>query len=152
MSVLANLAELKGQWTGTNQLWLTPEQPARVSEATATVAEAGQGRFVTLNYTWVDKGKPQDGLLVIGYEQSRAKVIAFWLDSWHMSDAIMSCEGTVDEDGAVEVGGFYAAPSGPDWGWTIRVEPTGDTFRLLMHNVSPEGESALAVEAVFARS
>ena len=84
--------------------------------------------------------------------QSRARVIAFWLDSWHMSDTIMSCEGTVDEDGAVEVGGFYAAPPGPDWGWTIRVEPTDDTFRLLMHNVSPQGESALAVEAAFARS
>jgi hypothetical protein len=151
VGVLSRLAELKGQWSGASQLWLAPGQPARVSETTATVADAGQGRFVTLAYTWADKDKPQDGLLVIGFEQSRGVVTAYWLDSWHMSDKVMLCEGTVGDDGAIEVAGAYAAPPDPDWGWTIRIEPGDESFRLLMHNVSPGGEAALAVEAVFRR-
>jgi hypothetical protein len=150
VSALSSLARLEGRWVGTNNLWLSPDQAeARVSEATMTVTEVGQGRFVSLAYTWADEGKPQDGLLVIGYDEPRAVVTAYWLDSWHMGNTVMSCEGTVDQDGVVEVGGPYAAPPGPDWGWTIRIEPGDDSFRFLMYNVTPEGESALAVETVF---
>ena len=151
MSALPGLAGLEGEWVGPNTLWLSPDDPARVSDGSATIASAAQGRFVTCRYSWADKGEPQDGLLVIGFEPSSGLVTAFWLDSWHMGDKVMRCEGALSEDGAVEVAGSYAAPPGPDWGWTIRLELADDTLRLLMHNVTPEGQSAPAVEAVFTR-
>ncbi len=55
----------------------------------------------------------------------------------------------MDDKGAVRVKGSYAAPSGPDWGWQITIEPGQGSWRLVMHNVTPAGEAFLAVETVY---
>ncbi len=79
-------------------------------------------------------------------------ITAHWLDSFHTDGKVMAFEGSAEPGGAVVVHGSYDAPSGPPWGWTIRVESGGDTFRIVMHNVSPEGEQFPAVEADYARN
>jgi hypothetical protein len=67
-------------------------------------------------------------------------------------DAMMSCTGSEQPDGTVSVIGHYAAPPGLDWGWRITIQPqTADQFKLLMHNITPDGEEMLAVEAIFSR-
>jgi hypothetical protein len=164
---------LIGHWVGTNDLWLSPEEPCRKSPTEAVVALAAQGKFVTIQYTWADDGAPQDGLLMLGYERQLKTVRAVWIDSWHMGDKFMLCQGT---DGAtaslpcgaegrsmgfqpmnchergILVKGSYSAPPGPDWGWQIGIEPEHDgKFRIVMHNVSPDGKAALAVEATYVR-
>jgi hypothetical protein len=69
-----------------------------------------------------------------------------------MQDKSMSCQGIVGAEGIVSVKGSYAAPSGPDWGWQIDIEPqTADAFRISMHNLSPDGKAELAVEAAYTR-
>ena len=62
----------------------------------------------------------------------------------------MQCTGKTETNGAVSVLGYYAAPPDPDWGWRITLQPdSANRFRLIMYNITPDGEEILAVEAVF---
>jgi hypothetical protein len=153
MSVPERIANLAGQWMGTTTLWLSPTEPARESDTTMFVVLVAQGRFAALHYRWAFEGEPQDGLLVVGGTSERDAVHAFWIDSWHMGDEFMVCEGAVDLEGKVRLEGSYAAPPGPDWGWQIDLLPGPDgVFQLLMYNITPGGEAALAVEATYSRA
>lgn len=152
MAIPAMLTALSGTWQGTKQLWLDPDQPACESRSTATVRQVAQGRFLVLEYTWSDQGKPQDGMLVFGEEAPSGGIRAFWMDSWHMRDTIMPCDGAVGSDGGIWVQGSYAAPPDPDWGWRIALHPETDhAFRMRMHNIAPDGQESLAVEIRYTR-
>ena len=152
MSIPPTLTGLVGEWVGVKQLWLDPTQPTTASDATASVSLAAQGQFLAIRYTWAVDGKPQDGLLILGSEAPDALPRAAWIDSWHMTDHIMVCEGQSANEQSLAVRGAYAAPPGPDWGWRITVEATSSAhFRLIMHNITPEGYEALAVLARFER-
>ena len=149
-STLQRFAWLAGNWAGTNKLWLDPAKPAQESESVMVVGTKGKGRFVTFTYTWATD-EPQDGLLVFAFDEEKNIITAHWLDSFHTGGKVMAFEGGAEQGGSVLVRGSYDAPSGPPWGWTIGVEPDDGTFRIVMHNVSPEGERFLAVEAHYRR-
>jgi hypothetical protein len=69
-----------------------------------------------------------------------------------MIGQFMVCNGTIETNGTVSIKGYYAAPPGPDWGWQVTIEPKGkDSFRFLMHNISPEDKNMLAVEVEYSR-
>lgn len=69
-----------------------------------------------------------------------------------MGEKFMRCQGVIQENGRVDVRGHYQAPTGPDWGWRIVVEPENENFlNLIMYNITPAGEEALAVKAVYAK-
>ena len=68
MSVLDGIKNLVGAWKGQNRLWLSPKDSPDESTATATVAVAAGGKFVIIEYTWARQGRPQEGLLMLGYE------------------------------------------------------------------------------------
>lgn len=150
MSVSPKLMALTGSWQGTNKLWLDPNEPARESAATAVCQTVAQGKFFSLRYTWADEGKPQEGLLLLG--QNQEQLAAAWVDSWHMQNLMMHCTGTVETGKPASVVGHYAAPPDPDWGWRLTLQPdSAEQFRLIMHNITPDGEEMLAVEATFRR-
>ncbi len=149
---LAALTRLVGSWAGPNVLWVDPRLPERRSDSVMVVGTKGNGRFVTFTYTWADDDSPHDGLIVFGFDDDRQVVTAHWFDSWHTGNKVMQFEGAAEAGGAVLVRGTYPAPTGPDWGWAIRIEPGNDAFQMIMHNVSPEGEEALAVDARYART
>jgi hypothetical protein len=152
MSTLSSLAGLVGNWRGLNRLWLSSAAPVRESETTCVVAPAARDLFLTFQYTWSDEGNPQDGLLLVGCGAPSQIVRAAWIDSWHMHDGIMSCQGPVETHGGVFLQGSYAAPPGPDWGWQIEIAPQNeDLFDLRMYNVPPQGKAELAVEARYVR-
>ena len=70
-----------------------------------------------------------------------------------MGDRVMICEGPAVDAGPLEVRGSYPAPPGPDWGWRTVVETAEeDLLRMVMYNVSPEGEEYLAVDAAYRRA
>ena len=150
MAVPQTLHELIGNWQGTKHLWLTPNEPVRKSAATAVIQPAAQGKFLLLQYSWSEANKPQDGVLLLG--QDEEQLTAAWVDSWHMQDKMMLCADPFRADGEFSVLGHYAAPPGPDWGWRITVQPQpSDQFTFRMYNITPAGESVLAVEILFAR-
>ncbi len=151
MSTPSSLEHLVGEWQGANRVWLEPGAKPLECETTATVRFRAQGKFFELAYDWAEGG-PQDGLLVLGHEDEEPNVTAFWIDSWHMDSTFMTCKGEALPDGSVTVVGSYAAPPEPDWGWRITVVPVDEaSFKLVMHNITPDGEEALAVEAVYVR-
>lgn len=150
MTIPGTMAALVGRWQGMNRLWLSPNDPVWESETEAVISLTALGKFLKLQYSWSVDGKQQEGLLVLGQEIAQGLVKAAWVDSWHMSDVMMVCEGEAGPQGLVWVKGAYAAPNGPDWGWKITLEaPAGRTFRMSMHNITPQGQEMLAVEAVY---
>lgn len=152
MSVRARIAELVGEWSGTNRLWLTPADPVRESETTASVALAARGAFATIRYTWADAGEPQDGVLLVRIAPEPSPLDMVWIDSWHTGGKFMEFRSEEDRDGSMSALGSYAAPPGPDWGWRIVVAAEAETgIQITMYNVSPVGNETLAVEAKYIR-
>lgn len=153
MSVPESLEKLIGEWSGTNHLHLSwmAESPFD-SESNASINFSAKGIFLKIEYDWFYESKLQEGLILFGKEKDSDVIKSFWIDSWHLSDKFMVSEGAVKGNGSVSVKGFYTVPNQPDWGWrTIIKSNETDSFKLIMYNVSPEGEETLAVEADYKR-
>lgn len=145
---------LCGEWSGTNRLWLDGTRAPELSSPTRmTVAPVARGKFLEVRYTWVYDGVEQEGVLIVGNNNKELEATAGWVDSWHQGGKVMLLRGEVAADGAISVRGAYAAPPDPDWGWRIGLSQSSpDELRLTMHNVTPDGQEELAVEAVYARA
>lgn len=152
MSVPLDLAMLAGEWVGTSQLWLSPDEPPGTSGATMSMALVARGQTLLCRYTWAVDGSPEEGVMLLSLNEEQSQASAAWTDSWHLHDTLMVCLGEMRPDGGVTVTGSYAAPPGPDWGWSIGLElHTPESFRMVMHNISPEGTPALAWDATYER-
>jgi hypothetical protein len=142
-----------GEWTGSNFLrlsWLTPSDYHSASRL--SVSPAAKGRFLSFAYTWSHEGVSQEGLILLGYDDKQKMATAVWVDSWHMSSKFMSCQGAIDERGALVLRGSYEAPPGRDWGWSIVITPkSGRELQIVMFNISPEGAEELAAQADYIR-
>ena len=141
-----------GDWQGTKDLYMSPPpDPPLSSPCRLTATAIAGGSFAQFNYTWTFEGEEQSGVLLFGLDDHNAASAA-WVDSFHMSSKIMFCTGTA-ADGTVEVRGSYAAPPGPDWGWRMAIKTSSPSaMQIVMHNITPEGEEQLAVDARFMRS
>ncbi len=153
MSIPKNFKNLTGDWRGTNRLhtiWIE-ENPLQESKSDATVQTAANEKFLKIEYDWSYENENQDGLLLIGSEEDSDETRAFWIDSWHMQDKFLSCDGKYDGD-SILMKGFYEVPNHPDWGWRIDIIIADEnSFKIVMYNVSPEGEEVLAVEMIYER-
>ena len=152
MNVPEDLEKFIGNWKGNYRLHLSwiPESPFE-SETKALIDFTAKGRFLKIEYDWIYENENQEGLLLIGSEKNSDEARAFWIDSWHMSDKFMSCDGHFS-DNSILMKGFYEVPNHPDWGWRIEIHfESESSFKIVMYNVSPENEEDLAVEAEYAR-
>jgi hypothetical protein len=148
---LAKILACAGQWNGKSTLQDPHNNIADECASTLTITPILKGTFVRIDYTWSYQGATQEGIILVGFEKQANAVTAHWADTWHMSDKAMTLRGGVDADGTISVLGSYAAPPGPDWGWRIVLSP-GESFRMTMYNIWPEGKDELAVTAVYTRS
>lgn len=143
---------LVGRWRGVNRLWLSPEEPPSESGVTASMELPAGPRFLALRYGWELDGRPQAGLLLLGPGAAEDEVEAAWIDSFHQSGRMMPCRGRAG-GGNLSVTGTYPAPPGPDWGWRLELRAPGeDDCELVMTNISPDGEEALAVRMELTRA
>ena len=149
MNDLTALKSCAGAWAGPSRLVVTPGEPGRVSQSRLSVARVAGGKCVRVDYTWADEGKPQDGVMLFGFDHDSGVVTMAWVDSWHTGEKVMVCSGAAKADESVDVLGHYAAPPGADWGWRTLISPDVEKLVMRMFNVSPEGVEALAVEAEY---
>ncbi|PYS86838.1 MAG: hypothetical protein DMF62_14570 [Acidobacteria bacterium] len=153
MGVHAKLAALSGTWQGTNRLnasWMP--DPIKESLSTASVRTMLNDTCLEIEYDWEFDGKHEEGLILLTCDKKGGAAHAFWSDSWHSANQLMSCVGTVSESGEVNLKGTYKVEGNPDWGWRTKILPGDGSFRYLMFNVSPEGLEEWAVEMDFTRT
>ena len=149
MSIPENFKKLTGEWKGVNRLHTTwiEENPVQESASVASVKRAASGKFLKIEYDWVFENQNQEGMFLIGSEKDSVQAKAFWIDSWHMNDKVMICDGNFAEN-SILFKGFYEVPNHPDWGWrTDIIFSDENSFKIVMYNVSPDGAEDLAVEA-----
>ena len=152
MSAPELLLTCAARWRGTSALQDPETGAPDAAPSTAIVTPVLAGRFVRLDYTWAYRGKSQEGSMLIGHVAESGLVTVHWIDTWHMSDKVMACQGRTNERGVIDVHGSYAAPPGPDWGWRIVITPGQKTLGIVMYNITPAGQEALAVEASYVRA
>lgn len=147
---LGNLIACAGSWRGRSVLQDPHSGLPDDSPATAVVRPILSGRFVRLDYTWMYQEREQQGSLLFGYQPSKDLITAHWIDSWHMGTVVMACEGASEDDGSLFVLGTYSSPEGPDWGWRTVISPRrNQSLRVVMHNIAPDGQEWLAVQAEY---
>lgn len=124
-------------WSGESELWLDPMgNDADVSDASLAV-DADK-----IVYSWVYKGAAQSGELRWNGDALR------WKDSWHQPASVALT--LVPGHGSLIAAEYsYAAGTGPDWHWRIKLAERPDGALVLqMTNIAPWGEEARAVRTV----
>ncbi len=152
MSINEDMSRHVGSWSGTNKLYVSGmAEKVKESASKMEVSLKANQQFVAFEYTWAFDGEPQEGLILLGCDTKSDAVQTVWTDSWHSSHTFMVSDGTVAEDGTLSVKGYYKVKDHPDWGWRTDIIPNGDSLRIVMYNVSPDGDEELAVETDFTR-
>jgi len=150
MSKLSAMIDCAGAWQGTNRLYDPNTNAQDDTASTAIITPVLQGRFVRMDYIWSYQGAPQEGSFLIGHESEADAITLHWIDSWHMSDKVMSCRGEVNAAGEITVLGYWSIADSPDWGWRTHIQPqAGQTLKFQMFVITPDGEEAPAVETSY---
>lgn len=148
MNPLETFSSHAGQWEGSNRLHDPNTHQAEDSPMEASLMPILGGKFLRLDYTWGYQGTPQEGFILFGVEPRIKEISLYWGDTWHMGNQILVCKGKAASSREICVTGSYAAPPGPDWGWRIVLKADGSLVTLHMYNITPEGQEAIAVEAL----
>ena len=146
------LAQLVGGWAGQTRTWLEPDGVPILSQMQGSFQLLLNGRFVLFLYQSSLEGEQHHGMFTFGYNTTLDRFEASWVDSFHNQTAIMFCVGNATEDGFSVLGSYPDPTGGPDWGWRTDVQLLdADHLVITAYNISPEGESAKAIESQLTR-
>jgi hypothetical protein len=167
-----SLKGLVGEWVGTTKTWFEPETLADESAITARIRPIGlpaggadgagagddAGGFVLYEYNATLGGDAYEGVAIVGVDGNARGLVSAWVDSFHMSKAIMLSRGDAPARSGAALGvlGSYADPEGgPSWGWRTEFAmpdgADGDRLIVTAYNIAPDGTEARALESTYLR-
>lgn len=152
--VHAQLSRLTGDWEGMASVWFEPGEPVDQSPASGKMHPILDGQFIMHEYQGSFGGKPLEGLAIIGYHLETGKYQMAWVDSFHLSTAMMFSESSRHADRLNVLGSYeYVTPEvDQKWGWRTEIEiVSDDEVVFTSFNVTPDGEEAKATQTVYKR-
>jgi hypothetical protein len=144
------LAALVGKWQGMTKTWFEPEKLADESPWMAEFKLVLRGRFLLYTYQGSMQSTPLEGMALLGFNPQRKRFEMAWVDTFHMSSAIMFSHGGNPEMPFNVLGSFPAGPYGPDWGWRSEIVLRDRGELVFTHYIiTPEGLEGKGVETVY---
>lgn len=146
------LEQMIGEWEGTFRLWFQPDHLACEAAQRGTIRGILDGRFLLHEYRTRFGDEPIEGLAIYGLHLDDNAYESAWVESFGTGTSIMFSAGPATAPHFNVLGTYGDGQGGPRWDWRTEIEqPDRDHLVITMTNISPQGESARAVEVRYQR-
>ncbi|TWT57661.1 hypothetical protein KOR42_10240 [Thalassoglobus neptunius] len=136
-----------GTWAGVCRTWFEPDQLADESPFEGRFGKSIGGNFLRHQYSGEIQNSPRVGEELFVFNPVGETIDVSWADSFHMSSSIMLSRGKLTGNTLDMTGQYMVGVDIPDWGWrTVYDLTSSDELVITAFNISPEGESAKALE------